>query len=142
MMAEPPVLAGGLKVTEAWPLPAVAAPMVGAAGTTALTLKVRLTVCAAAKLALPAWSAFMVQLPAVTKVKAPPDVIVHTPVVEEVKVTVALDVAVAVNVGLVQKACVPGSAKVIVWVAVGVTALDAAEAGLVPAPLVAVTVKV
>ena len=142
MMAEPPVLAGGLKVTEAGPLPAVAAPMVGAAGPTALTLKVRLTVCAAAKLALPAWSAFMVQLPAVTKVKAPPDVIVHTPVVEEVKVTVALDVAVAVNVGLVPKACVPGSAKVIVWVAVGVTALDAAEAGLVPAPLVAVTVKV
>ena len=142
MMAEPPVLAGGLKVTEAWPLPAVAAPMVGAAGTTALTLKVRLTVCAAAKLALPAWSAFMVQLPTVTKVKAPPDVIVHTPVVEEVKVTVALEVAVAVNVGLVPKACVPGSAKVIVWVAVGVTALDAAEAGLVPAPLVAVTVKV
>ena len=142
MMGEPPVLAGGLKVTEAWPLPAVAAPMVGAAGTTALTLKVRLTVCAAAKLALPAWSAFTVQFPAVTKVKAPPDVIVHTPVVEEVKVTAALDVAVAVNVGLVAKVCVPGSAKVIVWVAVGVTALDAAEAGPVPAPLVAVTVKV
>ena len=56
MMGEPPVLAGGLKVTEAWPVPAVAVPMVGAAGTTALTLKVRLTVCAAAKLALPAWS--------------------------------------------------------------------------------------
>jgi hypothetical protein len=141
MMAEPPVLAGGLKVTEAWPVPAVAVPMVGAAGTTALTLKVWLTVCAAAKLGFPAWSALIVQFPAVTKGKAPPDVIVHTPVVEEVKVTAALDVAVAVNVGLVPKACVPGSAKVIVWLATGVTALDTAEAGPVPAPLVAVTVK-
>ena len=77
-----------------------------------------------------------------TKVKAPPDVIVHTPVVEEVKVTAALDVAVAVNVGLVPKACVPGSAKVIVWLAVGVIEFDAAEACPVPAMFVAVTVNV
>ena len=31
-MAEPPSLAGGVKVTEAWPSPAVAVPMVGALG--------------------------------------------------------------------------------------------------------------
>ena len=31
-MAEPPLLDGAVKATDAWPLPAVAAPMVGASG--------------------------------------------------------------------------------------------------------------
>jgi len=84
----------------------------------------------------------MVQLPAVTKVNAPPEVTVQTPVVDELNVTGLSDVAVAVSVGVVPKFCAPGSAKVIVWLAFGVTALDTAEAGPVPAPLVAVTVKV
>ena len=84
----------------------------------------------------------MVQLPVATKLKAPPLVIVQTPVVEEVKLTASPELAVAVKVGVVPKFCAPGSAKVIVWLAAGVTEFDAAEASPVPAPLVAVTVKV
>ena len=83
----------------------------------------------------------MVQLPVATKVKAPPLVIVQTPVVEEVKVTASLELAVAVRVGVVPKFCAPGSAKVMVWLAAGVTEFDSADASPVPAPLVAVTVK-
>ena len=67
---------------------------------------------------------------------------VQTPVVDELNVTGLLDVAVAVNVGVVPKFCAPGSAKVIVWLAFGVTEFVTVEAGPVPAPLVAVTVKV
>ena len=46
-MAEPPLLAGAVKVTLACALPAVAVPMVGAPGTTAETLKDCVTVAAA-----------------------------------------------------------------------------------------------
>ncbi len=35
MIAEPPFDAGGVKVTDAWPLPPVAVPTVGAPGTVA-----------------------------------------------------------------------------------------------------------
>ena len=35
VMAEPPLLAGAVKVMEAWAFPAVAVPMVGAPGTVA-----------------------------------------------------------------------------------------------------------
>ena len=49
----------------------------------ALTVKLRLTCGAGKKTPLPAWSALMVQLPAVTNVSAPPLVIVHTPVATE-----------------------------------------------------------
>jgi hypothetical protein len=35
VMAEPPLFVGGVKVTVAWPLPAVAVPMVGASGVVA-----------------------------------------------------------------------------------------------------------
>jgi hypothetical protein len=35
VIAEPPLLAGAVKVTVAWALPAVAAPIVGAPGTVA-----------------------------------------------------------------------------------------------------------
>jgi hypothetical protein len=83
----------------------------------------------------------MVQVPAVTKVKAPPLVMVHTPVVLEVKLTVRPELAVAVRVGLVPKFCAPGLAKVMVCDPLGVTLLDAADADPVPAELVAVTVK-
>ena len=37
MIVEPPLLAGGVKVTEAWVLPRVAVPIVGASGTVAGT---------------------------------------------------------------------------------------------------------
>ena len=84
----------------------------------------------------------MVQVPAVTKVKAPPVVIVHTPVVLEVKLTLRPESEVAVSVGVVPKFCAPGLAKVMVCGALGVTLLDAADAAPVPTALVAVTVKV
>jgi hypothetical protein len=78
----------------------------------------------------------------VTNVNAPPLVIVHTPVVVELKIGVRLELAEALNVGVVPKFCVPGLPKVMVCAAFGVTLLDAAEGEPVPTPLVAVTVKV
>ena len=141
-MAAPPLEPGAVKVTLACVSPAVAVPMVGAPGTTAATLKERLTVGAALNAPLPAWSALIVHVPTVTKVKAPPEVMVHTPVVDEVKLTVRLDVEVALKVGVVPKFCAPGLVKVMVWLALGVTLLDALEAEPVPAELAAVTVKV
>ena len=77
----------------------------------------------------------------VRRVNAPPVVMVHTPVVLEVKVTVSPELAVAVSDGVVPKFCAPGLLKVMVWPAMGVTLLDAAEAELVPAPLLAGAVK-
>ena len=61
-----------------------------------------------------------------------PDVIVQTPVVEDVKETVKLDVLLALSVGVVPKFCAPGLLKVMVCAALGVTAADAAEALPVP----------
>ena len=138
----PPVKAGAVKLTEACASPAVAVPMVGAPGTTAATVNVCDTVVAAAYVPLPAWSALMVQLPALIKVSAPPLVIVHTAVVVDVNATVRPELDVAVSVGVVPKFCVPGLAKVIVCVAFGVTLLDGDDAGPVPSALVAVTVNV
>ena len=141
-MAEPPVEAGAVNVTEAWVSPAVAVPMVGAPGTMAFTVNVLLTVGAAFHAVLPAWSALIVQEPAVTKVSAPPVVMVHTPVVDEVKLTGSPDVELAVSVGVVPKFCAPGFVNVIVWLPLGITELDGPDGVLVPTPLVAVTVKV
>ena len=84
----------------------------------------------------------MVQVPVVTKVKAPPLVMVQTPVVLEVKAGVKPELAVALKVGVVPKLFEPGLAKLMVWLALGVTLFDAAEADPVPTELVAVTVKV
>src|SRR3569832_2337925 len=84
----------------------------------------------------------MVQVPVETKVSAPPEVIVQTPVVLDERLTVSPDVAVAVNVGVVPPLCAPGLAKVMVWVPFGVTLFDADEALPVPTLLVAVTVLV
>ena len=141
-MAAPPLLAGAAKVTVAAVSPAVAVPMVGAPGTMALTGNVCDTVAAAFHAPLPAWSALMLQEPAVTKVRRPPDVMVHTPVVVDVNETGNPDVALAPSVGEVPKFCAPGLANVMLWVPLGTTALDAAEGALVPTALVAVTVKV
>ena len=77
----------------------------------------------------------MVQLPAVTKLSRPPLVMVHTLVVDEVKVGVNPESEVAVSVGVVPKFCAPGVAKVIVCAAAGVIELDATDAGPVPAEL-------
>ena len=133
-----------MKVTVAWVSPAVAGPMVGAPGTTAFTVKVWVTVVAAFHTVLPTWSASIVQLPAVTKVSAPPLVMVQTPGVDDVKVGARLEVAEAVDekLGVVPKFCAPGFGKVMVWLPLGVAELDAPDAVLVPMPLVAVTVKV
>ena len=84
----------------------------------------------------------MVQVPVVTKLSVPPVVMVHTPVVAEVKLTVKLDVAVADSVGDAPKFCAPGLLKVIDCVPLGTTLFEAAEAGPMPFALVAVTVKV
>ena len=89
--------------------------MVGALGATALTAKVWLTRAAAVNAALPAWSALIVQVPAETKVNAPPVVIVQTPVVAEVNATARPELAVAVSVGVVPNVCGPGLAKVMAW---------------------------
>ena len=73
---------------------------------------------------------------------APPLVIVQTPGVDELKLTVSGESVAAVRFGVVPKFCEPGLAKVIVWPATGVTELDAEDAALVPAEFVAVTVNV
>jgi hypothetical protein len=99
-------------------------------------------VVAARKDALPAWSALIEQVPDVTKVSVPPLVMVHTPVVVELKATVSPDVEVAVSVGVVPKFCAPGLLNVMVCEAAGIAEFDAADAEPVPAELVAVTVKV
>ena len=84
----------------------------------------------------------MVQVPAVTNVTAPSEVMVQTPVVDEVKVGVRPESEFAEKVGVVPKFCEPGLVKVMVWVAFGVMELEAEDAGPVPAELSAVTVKV
>ena len=84
----------------------------------------------------------IVQLPAVTNARAPVEVIVQTPAVDDVNVGVDPDDAVAANVGVVPKFCAPGFANVIVWLALGVIAIDALESTPVPAEFVAVAVNV
>src|SRR3989344_733725 len=101
VMDEPPMSVGAVNATDAWVSPAMAVPMVGAPGTMALTVKDRLTCVAGRELALPAWSALMGQVPAERKVSMPADVMVHTPVVEEVKVTGNPESEVALSVGVV-----------------------------------------
>jgi hypothetical protein len=142
VIVAPPLEEGAVNVTVAWLLPAVAVTAVGGPGATALTGKDWLTGVAAKKLPFPAWLALIVQLPAATNVRTPPVVTAHTPVVDDVKVGVNPDDAVAVNVGVVPKFCAFGLANVIVWFAFGVTAFDAADAGPIPMELVALTVNV
>jgi len=114
VIVAPPVKEGAVKAMLACASAAVAAPIVGAPGTTALIVNDRVTAVAARKLEFPLWSALTVHVPVVTKVSAPPLVIVQTPVVEDENVGVSPDDAVAVNVGVVPKFWEPGLAKVIV----------------------------
>ena len=137
----PPVTVGAVNVTVACASPAVAVPMVGAAGATPAIANDWLTWAAAEYAPLPDWFALIVHVPGATVVNTPPLVIVQTDAVLELKVTARPELAVAVSVGEVAKFCVPGLLKVIVWAALGVTLFDCAEARLVPAALVAVTVK-
>nr|WP_233198558.1 MULTISPECIES: hypothetical protein [Luteimonas] len=140
--ALPPLDAGAVNATDASVSPAVAVIPVGAPGTMALTVNVWLICGAARKPVSPAWSALTVHLPAARNVSEPPEVTVQTPVVEEVKLTCSPESLVAVSDGMVPKFCAPGLLKVMVCSAFGMTLFDAADAGLVPAALVAVTVKV
>ena len=59
----------------------------------------------------------MVQVPAVTNVSTPPDVMVQTPVVDDVKLIGNTESADAVSVGVVPKFCDPGLANVMVCAA-------------------------
>jgi len=142
VIAEPPMFSGDTNATLAWVSPAMAVPMVGAPGTTALTVNDRLTCDAGRKLVSPAWSALRVQVPAARNVNVPPDVVVQTPGVDEVNVTARPEVALALTVGDVPKFCAPGLANVMICGAAGVMLFDAADAAPVPAAFVAVTVKV
>ena len=142
MILAPPVDAGAVNATEVCPLLAVAVPIVGAPGTTAETVKDLLTRVAALYEPSPIWSALIVQVPLVMNASDPPLVIVHTPEVNDVKATVKLESEVADNVGVVPKFCVTGFANVIHCESKGVVELVDADALLVPALLVAVTVKV
>jgi hypothetical protein len=76
----------------------------------------------------------IVQVPAVTNERRPPDVMVQTPVVLELNVGVRLEVATAVKFGVVPKFWAPGLLKVIVCgdVAIGVTEFEEDEFGPVP----------
>src|SRR5688500_14835634 len=141
-MAAPPVLAGAVNATVACASAATAVTAVGAPGTTALTAKLRVTRAAGRTAALPAWSASMVQVPTSRNVSTPPDDTAHTAGVADASVTGRPESRGAVRVGEVPKSWGPGSAKVIVWLAAGVTAFDAADVAPVPAEVVAVTVKV
>ena len=82
------------------------------------------------------------QVPALTSVRTPLVVIMQTDVVDDVNLGANPDDAVAVSVGVVPRFCVPGLAKVIVWVPFGVTAFDAADGAPVPAEFAAVNVNV
>ncbi len=84
----------------------------------------------------------MVQLPTATGVSTPALVTVQTLLVAELKTGVRPDEALAVSVGELPISWLPGLAKVMVCAPIGTTGADAAEAVLVPALLVAVTVKV
>ena len=59
----------------------------------------------------------MLQVPAETKVRAPPLVMVQTPVVVELKVGARPELAVALRVGVLPKIWAPGLAKLMVWAA-------------------------
>ena len=78
-----------------------------------VTVTVRVTVAAAAKVPLPAWSAVMVQSPAASIVRVLPAT-EHTDGVVEANVTVRLESALADKVAGVPTFCAPGDVKVMV----------------------------
>lgn len=142
VMGDPPFDTGATNETDACAFPAVAVTSPGAPGATATTENVWLTCGAARTVPLPGWLALMVQVPVPVKVNVPPEVMVQTPGVNDVKTTVRPDVAVAINVGVEPKFWEPGFVNVMVCVLEGVTEFDAAEGAPVPVPFVAVTVNV
>ena len=115
MIALPPLFVGAVNATVAVLLPGVPAPMVGAAGATAVIANVCETCGAAAIAALPGWLALIVQLPAEAMMIFRP-AMVHTVGVVDVSTTTRLELAVAPEAnGVGLKVLGPGLANVIVW---------------------------
>lgn len=136
----PPFELGAVNATEAWALPAVAAPIVGAPGMVPTMPNDWLTLVAARYCALPDWLATIVQVPSETIESALPDT-EHTLGVFEDRTTDKPDVAVAVRLTVAaENVWVPGLTKLIVWLAwpetVNVNACVA-----IPLPLLAVTMS-
>ena len=133
VIVAPPLDVGAVNATVAEvPLAIAVAPIVGAPGATDATVNDTLTCGAARVVELPAWFALMLQVPVDTNDRTPPPLIVHTPVVDDVSVTVSNAPVVAVSVGVVPKVLVPGLAKVIDCTAIGVTDDEATDAADVP----------
>ena len=143
VIVAPPLDVGAVNatVTEVT-LAIAAAPIVGAPGATDATVNDTVTCGAARVVELPAWFALILQVPVDTNARTPPPLIVHTPVVDDVNVTVSAKSEVAVSVGVVPKFIVPGFANVIVWTAIGVTDADATDTAEVPPLFEAVAVNV
>ena len=142
VIVAPPLDMGAVNATVAdVTLAIAAAPIVGAPGATEATANDTETCEAASVVELPAWFASMLQVPADTNARTPP-LIVHTPVVDDVNVTVRAKSEVAVSVGVVPKFLVPGFANVINCTAIGVTDADATDAADVPPLFEAVAVNV
>jgi len=161
VIAEPPLLAGGVKLTVACALPAVAAPMIGAPGTVcpvpASATRCGLPVAVLATLSVPDRAPAAIGVKVTFIVQEAPDateagqlfVTAKSPLVvmEEIAIDPAPGlVSVTVCGGLVvetlraanvREAGVSESEGT-----VGVTALEGDDAGLDPTALVAVTVKV
>ena len=142
VIVAPPLDVGAVKATVAEVTLAIAAaPIVGAPGATDATVNDTVTCGAARVVELPAWFALILQVPVETNARTPP-LIVHTPVVDDVNVTVSAKSEVAVSVGVVPKFLVPGFANVIACTAIGVTDADATDAAEVPPLFEAVAVNV
>ena len=96
VIAEPPLKVGGVKEIIACPGLGVATPIVGAPGTVAMMLKLRSTLGAGLKLALPGWLARTVQAPTSIRVTRLP-LTLQTAVVVEMKVTAKPEAAAALR---------------------------------------------
>jgi hypothetical protein len=142
VIVAPPLDMGAVNATVAEVTLAIAAaPIVGAPAATAATVNDTLTCDAARVVELPAWFALMLQVPVDTNARTPPPLIVQTPVVDDVSVTVSAESDVAVSVGVVPKFLVPGFANVIACTAIGVADVDATDAADVPPVFEAVAVN-
>jgi hypothetical protein len=100
------------------PTPTLPPPvgMVRVVGVARVTVKVRITGGAAAKLALPACVAVIEQVPGATAVAMLPET-VHTAAVVEAKPTASLELAFAPSCTVAPEAILLGGANVMVWVA-------------------------
>ena len=142
VIVAPPLDVGAVKATVAEvPLAIAVAPIVGAPDATAATVNDTVTCGAASVVELPAWFALMLHVPVDTNASTPPPLIVHTPLVDDVSVTVSAESDVAVSVGVVPKFLVPGFANMIACTAIGVTDVDATDAADVPPLFEAVAVN-